>query len=95
MALGLLVRHLNEDSDVNLLFSNEAEIDRNSTRLANFLRKPPFDLFTLLRMPYLGRLLAVRRTSPGGVRRGGTVFRHEYEGIEEHDLWLRLALSGR
>ena len=24
----------------------------------------------------------------------GPVFRHQYEGIEEHDLWLRLALSG-
>ncbi len=95
MALGLLARHLNEDPNINLVFSNEAEIDRNSTRLGNFLRKPPFDPFTLLRVPYLGRLLAVRRRLLEDCTEGGPVFRHEYEGIEEHDLWLRLALTGR
>ena len=94
MALGLLARHLNEDPNVNLVFSNEAEIDQNSTYLANFLRKPPFDLFTLLRVPYLGRLLAVRRRLLEDCAEGGPVFRHEYAGIEEHDLWLRLALTG-
>ena len=94
MALGLFARHLNEDPNVNLVFSNEAEIDRNSTRLTNFLLKPPFDPFTLLRVPYLGRLVAVRRRLLEECTEGGRVFRHEYEGIEEHDLWLRLALSG-
>ncbi len=95
MALGLFARHINEDPNINLVFSNEAEIDRNSTRLANFLRKPPFDSFTLLRVPYLGRLLAVRRRLLEDCTEGGPVFRHEYEGIEEHDLWLRLAMTGR
>jgi len=95
MALGLLARHINEDPNISLVFSNEAEIDRNSTRLANFLRKPPFDSFTLLRVPYLGRLLAVRRRLLEDCTGGGPAFRHEYEGIEEHDLWLRLALTGR
>ena len=93
MALGLLARHLNEDANVNLVFSNEAEIDSNSTYLANFLVKPPFDPFTLLRVPYLGRLLAVRRRLLEDCTEGGPVFRHEYEGVEEHDLWLRLALT--
>ena len=65
------------------------------TGWANFLRKPPFDPFTLLRVPYLGRLLAVRRRLLEDCTEGGPVFRHEYEGIEEHDLWLRLALTGR
>jgi len=94
MALGLLARHLNQDPNVNLVFSNEAEIDQNSTCLANFLLKPPFDPFTLLRVPYLGRLLAVRRRLLEDCAEGGPFFRHEYEGIEEHDLWLRLALTG-
>ena len=74
MALGLLARHLNEDPNVNLVFSNEAEIDQNSTYLANFLRKPPFDLFTLLRVPYLGRLLAVRRRLLEDCARAGRFF---------------------
>ena len=94
MALGLFARHLNEDPNVNLVFSNEAEIDQNSSCLGNILQKPPFDLFTLLRVPYLGRLLAVRRRLLEDCVEDGPVFRHQYEGIEEHDLWLRLALSG-
>ena len=91
---GCLPGIINEDPNVNLVFSNEAEIDQNSTCLANFLLKPPFDPFTLLRVPYLGRLLAVRRRLLEDCTEGGPVFRHEYEGIEEHDLWLRLALTG-
>ena len=95
MALGLFARYLNEDPNVNLIFSNEAEIDPESTQLANFLRKPPFDLFTLLRLPYIGRLLAVQRRLLDQCTEGGAIFRRDFEGIEEHDLWLRLALTGR
>ena len=61
MALGVFVRHINEDSKVNLVFANEAEIDSSSSSLINFLLKPPFDLFTLLYIPYVGRLYAVGR----------------------------------
>ena len=43
---------------------------------------------------YVGRLYAVRRTLLETATQGGVVFRHEYDGIEEHDLLLRLALSG-
>ncbi len=94
MALGVFVRHINDNPNVNLVFSNEAEIDRTSARLANFLLKPPFDPFTLLRVPYLGRLLAVQRRLLDDCTEGGPIFRPEYEGIEEHDLWLRLAMTG-
>ncbi len=94
MALGILARHINANSRANLLFSNEAEIDFRSTGLSSFLLKPHFDLFTLLRVPYLGRLHVVERGLLNAATQGGPVFRHEYDGIEEHDLMLRLALSG-
>ncbi len=94
MALGVFARHINEDPRVNLVFSNEAEIDVHSTEICNFLQKPPFDLFTLLRIPYIGRLCAVERNWLDSVTQGRPAFRSEYEGIEEHDLLLRLALSG-
>ncbi len=94
MALGVLARHLNEDPRVNLVFSNEAEINVHSTEVANFLLKPPFDLFTLLRIPYIGRLYAVQRSLLESVTQGQAAFRSEYDGIEEQDLLLRLALSG-
>ena len=88
------MRYINENPAVNFVFSNEAEIDSRSTDLTNFLVKPPLDLFTLLRIHYIGRLYAVRRTLLETATQGGVVFRHEYDGIEEHDLLLRLALSG-
>ncbi len=94
MALGVLARHINDGPNVDFVFSNEAEIDSRSTDLTNFLVKPPLDLFTLLRIHYVGRLYAVRRTLLETATQGGVVFRHEYDGIEEHDLLLRLALSG-
>ena len=94
MALGILARHINDNSRVNFLFSNEGEIDGTSTGLGRFLEKPPFDLFTLLRVPYLGRLHAVERDLLKLATEGGPVFRQQYDGIEEHDLMLRLALSG-
>jgi GT2 family glycosyltransferase len=93
MALGVFARLLS-DPKVNFVFANEAEIDRGSTELSHFLLKPPFDLFTLLRVPYIGRLYAVSRQLIEAASEGGPVFRHDYDGIEEHDLLLRLALTG-
>ncbi|QEH32816.1 Putative glycosyltransferase EpsH [Aquisphaera giovannonii] len=95
MALGILARHLREDPAVNLVFTNELELERDSDRPVAHLLKPPFDAFTLLRIPYLGRLVAMRRDLVLQVADGGPIFRQELDGIEEHDLWLRLALSGR
>ena len=93
MALGIFARHINADPSVNLIFTNEAVIDPLSTELTNFVVKPPFDLFTLLRIAYIGRLYAVRRDLLERAAQGGPVFRSEYDGIEEHDLCLRLALT--
>ena len=93
MALGIFARRINDDPKVNFVFANEAKIDADSTELTNFILKPPFDLFTLLRVSYVGRLYAVGRDLLDDATRGGPAFRGEYEGIEEHDLLLRLALS--
>ena len=49
MALGVFARHINDNPKVNFVYANEAEIDAGSICLTNFLLKPPFDLFTLLR----------------------------------------------
>ena len=93
MALGVLARHFNSEPEVNFLFSNEAEIDGPSKALLNFQLKPPFDLFTLLRIAYVGRLTAVKRGLLDAATHGEPVFRDCYDGIEEHDLLLRLARS--
>jgi len=94
MALGVFARHINDNPKVNFVHANEAEIDADSIGLTNFFLKPPFDLFTLLRLPYVGRLYAVGRDLLNQATNGGPVFRAQYDGLEEHDLLLRLALTG-
>jgi GT2 family glycosyltransferase len=94
MALGIFARHLSSSPGANLIFSNEAEIDPRSKALTNLLQKPPLDLFTLLRINYVGRLFAVGRALLEQAAGVGSVFRHEFDGIEEHDLLIRLALCG-
>ena len=93
MALGVFARSIIDDPKVNFVFTNEAEIDTLSTCLTNFFVKPPLDIFTLLRVPYIGRLAAMSRELLESAAQGSQVFREEYDGIEEHDLWLRLALT--
>ena len=61
MALGVFVRHINNNPKVNFVFANEVEIDSGSIGLTNFLLKSPFDLFTLLRRSL--RRQALRRGS--------------------------------
>ena len=56
---------------------------------------PPFDLFTLWRTDCIGRFAAARRELIDAARRDGDVFRPEHDGVEDHDLFLRLALTGR
>ena len=74
MALGVFARHINDAPKVNFLFANEAEINLISSELTNFLMKPPFDLFTLLRVPYIGRIYAMKRDLVDAAARGGVVF---------------------
>ena len=93
MALGVMARHINDDPQVNFVFSNEAEINSHSTSLGNFLLKPPLDLFTLLRISYVSRLFAVERGLLRGPELRCEAFHQAYDGIEEHDLLIRLVLS--
>lgn len=94
-ALGIFARHLNQDPDANLIFSNEAKIDESSRRVSSFMTKPPFDLFTLLRANYVCHFTAIHRELIQAARRDGRVFRSEYDGAEDHDLFLRVALTGK
>ena len=94
MALGVMARHINDDPQVNFVFSNEAEINSHSTSLGNFLLKPPLDLFTLLRISYVSRLFAVERGLLRGPELRCEAFHQAYDGIEEHDLLIRLASLG-
>ncbi len=94
-ALGILARHLIADRDLNLIFSLEARVNAAADRIEGFLYKPPFDLFMLLRTNYVGHLTAIERGLLQSAARGGPVFRREFDGLDDHDLMIRIALSGQ
>ncbi len=94
-SLGIFARNLNSSSDLNFLFSHEARVNELTTRIRKYIRKPEFDLFTLLRKNYIGSLTAIRTDLLMAVRNDGNVFRPGYDGVEDHDLMVRLALSGK
>ncbi len=86
---------MNSSSNLNFLFSHESRVNEWTNRIRQYIRKPEFDLFTLLRKNYIGNLTAIRTELLRAVRNSGNVFRPGYDGVEEHDLMLRLALSGK
>ncbi len=94
-ALGMFARQLNASKEINLIFSHEALLEEGATRIRRYLRKPDFDLFTLLRHNYVGHLTAIRTDLLLAVRKSGKVFRTGYDGVEDHDLMIRLAVSGK
>ena len=95
MALGQFARVLNEDPSVNLVFSNECQINDEGTRTYGYFYKPHFDLFTLLRANYVCHFTAIERGLLMEAARSGRVFRTEYDGAEDHDLFARVAITGR
>ncbi|MGP0064334.1 MAG: glycosyltransferase family 2 protein [Isosphaeraceae bacterium] len=94
-ALGIFARQLNAEPAINLIFSHEARLEEGSTRIRKYIRKPDLDLFTLLRKNYIGNLTAIRTELLLAVRNAGKVFRPGYDGVEDHDLMIRLARSGK
>ena len=93
-ALGVLARQWNAASEINFMFSHEARFDRVSKRIRKYIRKPEFDLFTLMRNEYIGHLTAIRADLLKTVLDSGKVFRAGYDGVEDHELMIRLALGG-
>ena len=93
-ALGAFARRINREPSPNYLFANEASIDVDSRAISWYATKPPFDLFTLLRSDYACRFAAIGRDLARRASAGGPIYRPEAEGFDEHDLAIRLALTG-
>jgi GT2 family glycosyltransferase len=94
-ALGIVARHLNDNPEWNLVYSNEGRIDAATGGISALIRKPEFDLFTVVRQNYVGNLTLIGRDLLDAVRRDGASFRPEHDGVEDHDLMIRIGLSGR
>ncbi|MHB1556754.1 MAG: glycosyltransferase family 2 protein [Isosphaeraceae bacterium] len=94
-ALGILGRHLAADHSINLVYSNEAEVDAAAERVVRFLDRPPLDLFTLLRTNSVGRLAMIRRDLLLAAVDFCEVPRPRHPSLLDHDLMIRVAASGR
>ncbi len=92
-ALGAIASNLAHDPTLGWITTNEATLSADLGRAIDFVTKPELDIFTLLRLDYVGGLVAIRRSVLDEVR-DGPVFRERFEGCEDHDLFLRLARSG-
>ena len=94
-ALGVFVRWMSTTPDANFLFSNEAKISEDSKRLDDFFYKPGFCRSTLLRSNYIAHLTFLREDLVAKSRLpDGRWFRAEFDGVEDHDFFLRASEAG-
>jgi len=84
-ALLEIVKRLNESANCEMLYSDEDDIDRYGLR-TNPSPKPDFDPDMFLAFDYVGRLVALKRSSVLAL--GG--WRAECEGAHDWDLHIRL-----
>jgi glycosyltransferase involved in cell wall biosynthesis len=82
-ALAELVLRLEREPDVDVLYSDEDQLDASGRRTRPFF-KPDWSPDLLRSVDYVRSLLAVRRSLLSGLREG-------FEGAERHDLLLRLS----
>jgi GT2 family glycosyltransferase len=95
-ALGLCATLVARAPDLDLIFSNEAKIEDTSRAVSEFLSKPDFDLFTLLRVNYVAHFMVLRRGALLALHAAdGEFFRSRFDGVEDHDLVLRLGIHHR
>jgi GT2 family glycosyltransferase len=85
-ALYEVVRRLNADPDLDIVYSDEDKLELDGRRVEPFF-KPGWSPDLLLSMNYIGHLAALRRSlveDVGGFRRG-------FDGSQDYDLFLRCA----
>jgi GT2 family glycosyltransferase len=91
-ALGVFARWIQEHSKASFIFSNEAKISEDSSKLDDFFYKPDFCPSTLLRSNYIAHFTFLRRDLMlASKMKDGRWFRAEFDGVEDHDYFLRVS----
>ncbi len=76
----------------HLVYCNEVKINAEGKLLSDFFFKPAFDRQTLLRTNYIAHFAVVERTCLNVLNeRDGHLFAPHYDGVEDHDYFLRLS----
>ena len=93
--LGILARSIIDQPSTNFLYSNECKLADDSKSLSDFFSKPTFDWQTLLRTNYLCHFTAIHRDLYEiAQHQSGDYYQSEYDGVEDHEFFLRCALQG-
>lgn len=82
---------INNNENVNIIYSDEDKIDMSSQTYFEPHFKPDFNLDLLLSVNYFCHLFAVKRELLNSISLDGKNFeRKEYDGAQDYDLFLRL-----
>lgn len=84
-ALYEIVKVLNEDKSIDIIYTDEDLVDASGKIYSNYRFKPDFNLEMLRHLNYICHIFFVRRTIMDEV--GG--FREEYDGAQDFDMILR------
>lgn len=84
-ALYEIVKILNENKEIDIIYTDEDLIDASGTIYSDYRFKPDFNLEMLRGLNYICHIFAVRKTIMLEV--GG--FREEYDGAQDFDMILR------
>lgn len=84
-ALYEIVKVLNEDSSIDIIYTDEDLVDASGKTYSNYRFKSDFNLEMLRHLNYICHIFFVRRTIMNEV--GG--FREEYDGAQDFDMILR------
>ena len=84
-ALYFVVRALNQNRDLDLIYTDEDKIDYSGNYMEPHF-KPDYSPDTFMGLNYICHLCVIRRESVNKV--GG--FRKEYDGSQDYDLFLRI-----
>lgn len=84
-ALYEIVKVLNEDSSIDIIYTDEDLVDASGQIYSDYRFKPDFNLEMLRHLNYICHIFFVRRTIMDEV--GG--FREEYDGAQDFDMILR------
>ncbi len=89
LAIAESMKHM-QVSKVNFTYSFEVKLTNDGKDLREFLSKPKFSWFTLLHLNYICHFTVIERAFLDTVAHSEkSWFNPEYDGAEDHDLFLR------
>lgn len=87
-----VVKKINNDSEVDFIYSDEDKTDEKGTNFFAPFFKPDYSPDMMLSINYICHLTAI---SDGLLQKAGRYFEKKYDGSQDHDLFLRCLEGAR